>query len=123
MTFCNNVDEKFQPFFVIDIDYCITEACITIVLPRENIRNNCDIFYDEMVLIFFYKHHWKASCKKVDGCYEDFCMVINNIRDTSLCDASTYVYDNRVLKSFINTIAKPHVKRLSYNNSYYEAVN
>ena len=38
-----------------------------IVLPYKSIHNNCDIFYDEMVLIFF-----------------------------------------------MNTIAKPHVKRLSF---------
>ena len=29
MGFCNGVDENFQHHFVINIDYCITEACIT----------------------------------------------------------------------------------------------
>ena len=29
MRFCNGVDENFQHDFVINIGYCITEACIT----------------------------------------------------------------------------------------------
>ena len=37
----------------------------------------------------------------------------DTIRDTSFCDAITNIYDAMVLKIFINTIANPHVKRLS----------
>ena len=37
----------------------------------------------------------------------------NTIRDTSSCDAITNNYDEMVLKSFSNTIAKPHAKRLT----------
>ena len=37
----------------------------------------------------------------------------NNICDTSLCDAIANIYGEMVLKIFINTIAKPHVKSLS----------
>ena len=33
-------------------------------------------------------------------------------RDTSFCDAIANIYDDMVLNIFINTIAKPHVKRL-----------
>ena len=36
--------------------------------------------------------------------------ISNNIRDTSFCDAFANIYDEMVLKIFINTIAKPHVK-------------
>ena len=36
----------------------------------------------------------------------------NNNRDASFYYAITSVYDEIVLKLFINTIAKPHVKRL-----------
>ena len=55
MRFCIGVDEDFQHHFVINIDYRITEACITssIRLPYKSNHNNSDIFYDEMVLIFF----------------------------------------------------------------------
>ena len=35
----------------------------------------------------------------------------NNIRDTSFCEAITIVYDEMELEFFINTIAKPHVKK------------
>ena len=37
----------------------------------------------------------------------------NTIHDTSFCDAIANIYDEMVLKNFINTIAKPHVKRLT----------
>ena len=39
----------------------------------------------------------------------------SNFRDTSFCDAIAINYDKMVLKIFINTIAKPHVKRLTVN--------
>ena len=39
--------------------------------------------------------------------------ISNTVRDTSFCDAIVNIYDEIVLKIFINTIAKPHVKRLS----------
>ena len=37
----------------------------------------------------------------------------NTICDTSFCDAITNIYDKTVLKIFINTIAKSHVKKLT----------
>ena len=37
----------------------------------------------------------------------------NTIRDASFCDAVINIYDEMVLKIFINTIAKPYVTRLS----------
>ena len=41
----------------------------------------------------------------------------NSIRDTSFYDAITNIYDGLVLKIFINTIAKPHVKRSKVDSS------
>ena len=38
-------------------------------------------------------------------------MLIILIRDTSFCDSIANIYDEIVLKIFINTIAKLHVKR------------
>ena len=37
----------------------------------------------------------------------------NTNRDTSFGDVISNIYDEIVLKIFINTIAKPHVKRLT----------
>ena len=37
----------------------------------------------------------------------------NTIRDASFCDTITNIYEEMVLKIFINTIAKPYVKRLT----------
>ena len=42
-----------------------------------------------------------------------FNKVTNTIHDTSICDAITKINDKMVLKVFINTIAKPHVKRFT----------
>ena len=38
----------------------------------------------------------------------------NTIRDTSFGDVIANIYNEMVLKIFINTIAKPHVKRSKY---------
>ena len=40
-------------------------------------------------------------------------MLGDNICDTSFCDAIANVYNEMVLKIFLNTIAKRHVKRLT----------
>ena len=37
----------------------------------------------------------------------------NTIGDTSFCDGTTNIYDKMTLKIFINTIAKPHLKKLT----------
>ena len=39
----------------------------------------------------------------------------HTICDTNFCDVTTNIYDEIVLKIFINTIAKSHVKRLIEN--------
>ena len=45
---------------------------------------------------------------------KDITVVMSNtIPETSLCDAITNIYDKILLKTFINTNAKPYVKRLS----------
>ena len=52
--------------------------------------------------------------KRYHGCYEDFYTVRryrNNIRD-----AIANIYDEMVVKFFINTIAKVHVKRLEVHS-------
>ena len=41
----------------------------------------------------------------------------NTIRDTSFCVAIANIYDEMLLKTFISTIAKPHVKRLTDNTA------
>ena len=42
----------------------------------------------------------------------------NNIRNTNVCDARANIYDEMVLKIFIHTIAKRHVKRLTVVTIY-----
>ena len=39
-------------------------------------------------------------------------------RDTSFCDAIANIYNEMVLKFFINTIVEPHVKRLTAEASH-----
>ena len=52
--------------------------------------------------------------KRYHGCCAYFYK-LNTIRDTSFCDAITNIYDEIVLKVFIRTTAKPHVKRITVN--------
>ena len=40
----------------------------------------------------------------------------NTIRNTSFCDEVTNIYYEILLKIFINTIAQPHVKRLTHTS-------
>ena len=65
LRFCNGVDENFQHHFVIVIGYCISKIGITILLPHKSFHNNRDIFYDEMVLIFFINTIAKPFVKKL----------------------------------------------------------
>ena len=65
MRFCNGVDENFQHDFVINIRYCITEACITNKLPYKSLLTNRDIFYDKIVLIFFMNTIAKPHVKRL----------------------------------------------------------
>ena len=44
----------------------------------------------------------------------------NTVYDTSFCDAITNIYDEMVLKIFINTFAKRHVKRVSLVKSTWK---
>ena len=41
-------------------------------------------------------------------------LYVNNFRDTSFCGAIAVNYDETVLKIFINTIEKSHIKRLTF---------
>ena len=44
----------------------------------------------------------------------------NTVHDTSFCDAITNIYDEMVLKIFIDTFAKRHVKRVSLVKSTWK---
>ena len=63
MGFCNGADENFQRHFVSNIGYCIAEDCITNSLKSNH--NKHDIFYDEMVLIFFMNAITKLRVKRL----------------------------------------------------------
>ena len=65
MRLCNSVDENFQHDFVIYIDYCITEACITNSITDKSLHNNRDIFYYEMALVFFMHTIAKPHVKRL----------------------------------------------------------
>ena len=56
------------------------------------------------------QHHFVVKDITVVMIYED--LQGNSIRDASFCEAIANIYYKMVLKIFINTIAKPHVKRL-----------
>ena len=65
MRFCNGVDEKFQHYFVINIVITSQKLVSRIVLPYKSNHNNRDIFYDEMVLIFFMNTIAKLHVKRL----------------------------------------------------------
>ena len=60
----NGVGENFQHQVVINIGYYITEVCITNNIIFISIHINPDIFYDEMVLIFFMNTIAKPDVKR-----------------------------------------------------------
>ena len=56
--------KKLQHNFVINVGYCITETCVTSNI-NTSIHNNRDIFYDEMVSIFFMNTIAKPQVKRL----------------------------------------------------------
>ena len=55
MRFATVLMKNFNIFFVLDFGYCNTKACISqILLPYKSLNNKHVIFYNPMVLIFFF---------------------------------------------------------------------
>ena len=67
MRFCNGVDENFQHHFVINIGNCFTKIVSRVLLPHKSLHNNRDIFYKEMVLIFFINAIAKPHVKRMNA--------------------------------------------------------
>ena len=61
----------------------------------------------------FYMRHCNGVYEKYQHHFviKDITVVINT-RNTSFCDAITNIYNQMLLKIFINTIAEPHVKKV-----------
>ena len=78
MKFCNGVDENFQHPFIMNISYCVTEACnmntdsTGITVPYKTVKVFITTIISFMTkystgsVDFFHEHRCKASCKKVE---------------------------------------------------------
>ena len=67
MRFCNGVDKKFYTISSYILAIASQKLVSLVVLPYKSIHNNCDIFYDEMVLIFFVNTIVKPHVKRLTG--------------------------------------------------------
>ena len=57
---------KFVNGLMLDeVMFCINSPTYGITVPYKSIHNNRDIFFDEMVLIFFMNTIAKPHCRKV----------------------------------------------------------
>ena len=74
--------------------------------------NNSQPFYTRLCNGVHEKKSTPFRHKKYHGCYEHFYKV-SDVRDTSFCDVIANIFDEMVLKNFINIIAKLCIKRLS----------
>ena len=73
MRFCNSVDENFINILLLMLAIASQKLVSQISSPYKSLHNNRDIFFDEMVLDFFYERHCKASCKKIKCCLLSAC--------------------------------------------------
>ena len=77
MVLMKNFDTILSSILAIASQKLVSRA----VLPHKSIHINRDIFYDEMVLIFFDEHHCKTLCKKVVNQRLDGSLPANAVND------------------------------------------